>query len=122
MKNICYRFLSQNASTNKAILSLTILGLIKSKAAAQTSSSSFACGPDTFLEDDVCHCDRNVVCANAALENNTIFLAGILDTKNYPWAKEVFELVARLINNHTDGWHDDVLDDGTVFDFQIANS
>ena len=91
-------------------------------AAAQVSTFNVSCGQDTFLDEAVCFCDRSVACTNAAADNTTIFLAGILDTETYPWVEEVFGLVVRLINNHSDGWLDSMLDDGTVLDYEVANS
>jgi len=108
------------------IIKASIAILVITKAAGPASAANLTCGSGTFLDEEVCLCDRDLACANEAEApveaSNKIFLAGILDTDTFPWAAEVFDLVVSLLNNHTDGWNDDVLDDGTVVDFGIANS
>jgi hypothetical protein len=106
----------------KILLALTTLLANRSMVATQVSTFNISCGQDTFLDENVCQCDRSAACTNAAADNSTIFLAGLLDTDTHPWVEEIFGFVFRLINNHSDGWFDDLLDDGTVADYEIANS
>ena len=106
----------------KILLAFTTLWLSSSMAAAQVSTLNISCGQDTFLDENVCQCDRSAACTNAAADNTTIFLAGLLDTGTFLWVEEVFGMVVRLINNHSDGWLDDLLNDGSVVDYEIANS
>ncbi|CAB9514288.1 polymerase 11 [Seminavis robusta] len=49
---------------------------------------------------------------SSALEEEGVHvtIAGLYDYAGFPWAAELFNFTARLINNHEDGWFDDVLD------------
>jgi ABC-type branched-subunit amino acid transport system substrate-binding protein len=44
--------------------------------------------------------------------NHTLNIAGLVETDGYfEWMKEIFEFTVSLINDHEDGWNDDILND-----------
>eukprot|EP00567_Pseudictyota_dubia_P007352 CAMPEP_0197437872 /NCGR_PEP_ID=MMETSP1175-20131217/5008_1 /TAXON_ID=1003142 /ORGANISM="Triceratium dubium, Strain CCMP147" /LENGTH=550 /DNA_ID=CAMNT_0042967495 /DNA_START=92 /DNA_END=1741 /DNA_ORIENTATION=+ len=53
-----------------------------------------------------------------------VYVAGLFDTSSYEsWTpSEILEVAVDLINDHEDGWFDDVLDDGTELVLSFANS
>jgi len=58
----------------------------------------------------------------AAQEDNSVFLAGIFDTREstgFPWGRELFDFTVRLLNDKSNGWHDDV---SVQIDYEIADS
>jgi len=59
-------------------------------------------------------------------EIDKIRIAGIFDFSNFYWIHEIFNFTVSLINNHTDGWHDDIFMDpiegGTILDYSIEDS
>ena len=92
---------------------------------------NLTCGVDTFVENDVCLCMNAADCTTKAkniareLQYNIpkVYIAGIIDTTNtYHWAEEIFAFTVDLLNNHNDGWHDEIFDDGTVIEFEVANA
>mmetsp|Transcript_8028 Transcript_8028/g.23887 ORF Transcript_8028/g.23887 Transcript_8028/m.23887 type:complete len:792 (-) Transcript_8028:344-2719(-) len=51
-----------------------------------------------------------------------VYVATLFDTSNLKWAPEIFNFAVDLINDHEDGWFDDILDDGTYLETTISNS
>jgi hypothetical protein len=41
----------------------------------------------------------------------SVYIAGLFD-ENFDWGREISRPLA-LINNHSDGWNDDIFNDGT---------
>lgn len=39
---------------------------------------------------------------------DSIYIAGAFDTTNFDWGVELFNFTISMLNNHSDGWHDDV--------------
>lgn len=58
------------------------------------------------------------------LQDNTtsVFVPGLFDTLNFEWGEEIYEFTASLINDHTDGWHDNVLNDGTTLEWSVSDA
>lgn len=59
-----------------------------------------------------------------ASQNQTqerIFIAGVFDTVVFDWGFEIFNLTVSLLNNRTDGFHDDIFPDGTLIEFDVVN-
>ena len=48
------------------------------------------------------------------MNEEPIFIAGIFEFLAMPWLVEVFEFTVELLNNHTNGFHDDVLVNTTI--------
>jgi hypothetical protein len=95
-----------------SLLGSTSVILLRSTDAALT------CGEGTALdfETDVCFCEIEE-------ESSTeVYIAGLFDTESYDWGQEIFNFTVSLINNHTDGWNDDIFDDGTFLKFDVANT
>ncbi len=55
-------------------------------------------------------------------ENNPVQILALLDS-TWQWGPGLFNLTMSLLQNHDDGWHDDILNDGTKMDwsFRIEN-
>mmetsp|Transcript_18867 Transcript_18867/g.54625 ORF Transcript_18867/g.54625 Transcript_18867/m.54625 type:complete len:756 (-) Transcript_18867:811-3078(-) len=58
---------------------------------------------------DTCPCDNN-----QSTDLSKVYVAGLFDTLNFDWGPELFHFIVDLINDHEDGWFDDVLNDGTT--------
>ena len=95
------------------------------------SPSTIACGQGTFLENDLCVCEsknqeesflaRKLQGGGTTLDDDIVVsLAGVFDTINFDWGEEIFNFTVSLINNKTDGWHDDI--DNILVDWEIANA
>lgn len=52
----------------------------------------------------------------------SVNIAGIFDVASFHWGKELFEFVIDSLNNHTDGFFDDIFDDGTKIEYTIEDS
>ena len=56
-------------------------------------------------------------------DSNIVRIAGLFDVNGFPWSEELFEFTVRLINDHSDGWFDEVLNDGkTKLEYSISDS
>ena len=42
--------------------------------------------------------------------DSSIFIAGVFDTTNFDWGNELFNFTISMLNNRTDGWHDDIFE------------
>lgn len=51
-----------------------------------------------------------------------VYLAGIFDTEAFHWGPELFKIVVDMLNDHEDGWFDDIFDDGTQIEYLIGNA
>ena len=50
-----------------------------------------------------------------AADSQVLHIAGMFDIRSFPfWPQHLMEFTLHLINNHTDGWHDDVLKDAIL--------
>lgn len=52
----------------------------------------------------------------------TVNIAGLFHLDHYSWTEEVFNFTMSLINDHDDGWHDDIFDDSTKIDWVLEDS
>jgi ABC-type branched-subunit amino acid transport system substrate-binding protein len=53
--------------------------------------------------------------------NHSLNFAGLVETEGYfEWMKDIFEFTVSLINDHNDGWYDDILND-TFIDHLISD-
>ena len=50
-----------------------------------------------------------------------VTIAGLYDTSNYGWGEELIDFTVRLLNNHSNGWFDDILRD-TPLRYTISNA
>jgi hypothetical protein len=83
--------------------------------------AALTCGEGTAVdfETEVCYCEN----IQETEDNSTeVYIAGLIDTESYDWALEIFNFTVSLINNHTDGWNDDIFDDGTFLKWRVANT
>ncbi|KAI2502805.1 hypothetical protein MHU86_11629 [Fragilaria crotonensis] len=57
-----------------------------------------------------------------ASNQSVVNIAVLFDTANtFDWARQIIDFTFALINDHTDGWHDEVFADGTRIDYRIAD-
>mmetsp|Transcript_48702 Transcript_48702/g.72299 ORF Transcript_48702/g.72299 Transcript_48702/m.72299 type:complete len:894 (-) Transcript_48702:279-2960(-) len=84
--------------------------------AAITCSSGTTFDPET----ESCQC-INSLCTMEEIESGKIFIAGLFDTTNNPEWEEHFNFAVSMINDHTDGWYDDILLD-TDLETVVVNS
>ena len=54
-------------------------------------------------------------------ETKPLFLAGILDKDNFDWADIIFNVTIELLNNASNGWHDEDVS-GVEFEYRIEDS
>ena len=56
-------------------------------------------------------------------QQNSVYVPALVDTTSFDWAEELYNFTVSLINNHTDGWHDDDLfNDGTIVDWSVVDA
>jgi hypothetical protein len=85
-----------------------------------TVEAALTCDAAFDSETDMCFCE-----IIEETENNStaeVYIAGLFDTESYDWGLEIFNFTVSLINNHTDGWNDDIFDDGTFLKWRIADT
>jgi hypothetical protein len=93
------------------------------------------CGIGTVLDIDtgVCQCDTDLACRDSRIEGrrelqassgdeDVVHLAGVFDMSNFNWGSEIFDFTVSLINNHSDGWHDDIFNETTKLEYRLADS
>eukprot|EP00567_Pseudictyota_dubia_P002061 CAMPEP_0197465518 /NCGR_PEP_ID=MMETSP1175-20131217/64580_1 /TAXON_ID=1003142 /ORGANISM="Triceratium dubium, Strain CCMP147" /LENGTH=917 /DNA_ID=CAMNT_0043001535 /DNA_START=549 /DNA_END=3302 /DNA_ORIENTATION=- len=98
-----------------ALVVLLLLGL------QVVDSDEASCGEGTIFDgtSDTCVCD-NASCNTSSSPTShaeaygLVYVAGLFDTVNFDWGRELFDFTVGLINDKTDGWFDDILDDGTT--------
>ncbi|KAI2502798.1 G-protein coupled receptor [Fragilaria crotonensis] len=57
-----------------------------------------------------------------ASNQSVVNVAVLFDTANtFDWARQIIDLTFALINDHTDGWHDEIFNDGTIINYSIAD-
>jgi hypothetical protein len=109
-----------------------------------SGAADITCGMDTVLRaDDVCMCDSEshakdnsvvraserelqgtAVVSNSTAATNVVTIAGIYDQVSYDWVAFIFNTTISLINNQTDGWHDNIFadeDNHTIFVPSLRN-
>lgn len=52
---------------------------------------------------------------------DSIYVAGLYDLENFPWAEELIHFTAKLLNDHNNGWFDEVLVD-THLNMTVSDS
>jgi len=77
--------------------------------------------------NDQCLCDTAQACTNTEEEQtntdpNVLHIAVIFDVTNFDYGHEIFNFTFSLLNDHNNGWHDDVLNDGSILEWKIADS
>jgi ABC-type branched-subunit amino acid transport system substrate-binding protein len=111
---------------------LLVFGLPSLAAAAATAATatneSAVCGAGTLYDsaNEACYCDASTACESSLLGSDddlkTVHIAGILDTGNFHWADEIFNVTISLLNNRSDGFHDDIfLDETVTIEYELAN-
>lgn len=108
-------------SVQSKIMKTVILQLLSlSSVFAIGNAQNLTCGADTLAVNDQCLCDT-AACLNTTgtdvtelLDENVVYLAGIFDVANYGWGSTIFNFTVSLLNDKTDGWHDDVLLDTEI--------
>jgi hypothetical protein len=87
-----------------------------------STQAQLTCGEGTTLDSDtdVCLCESDL--AASSNDTKSVYIAGLFDTENFDWGREIFETTCSLINNHSDGWNDDILNDGTVLKCKVADT
>jgi ABC-type branched-subunit amino acid transport system substrate-binding protein len=95
------------------MLLLLLLLLLLLRPAARASSAARFCGENTSHA-------WATRCAGSKGSGH-VHIAALLDNANDPGKEIHFRLAVDLINNHTDGWHDELLN-GTLLNVMVASS
>jgi hypothetical protein len=93
---------------------LCLWSLLGSIEAALTCDAAFD------YETDMCNCEIIEETANSSIKE--VYIAGLFDTESYYWGPEIFNFTVSLINNHTNGWNDEIFDDETFLKWRVANT
>lgn len=98
------------------------------------TAATVTCGSGTIFDNDTnaCQCDIDMECGDSGGEEirelqdvnseDVVYLAGIFDLTNFDWGRDIFEFTISLINNHDDGWHDDIFNESTRIEYSIADT
>uniref|UniRef100_A0A7S2I1X7 Poly [ADP-ribose] polymerase n=1 Tax=Helicotheca tamesis TaxID=374047 RepID=A0A7S2I1X7_9STRA len=88
-----------------------------------TNASNITCGPGTKFNNytETCQCD-SATCQTSDFDTSKVYIAGIFDMLGFDWGQEIFDFTLRLLNDHNDGWHDDILNDGTEIIGTVADA
>jgi hypothetical protein len=88
-----------------------------------STQAQLTCGEGTTLDSDtgVCFCEQIDLTARSN-DTKSVYIAGLFDAENFDWGREIFEFTCSLINDHSDGWNDDILNDGTVLKWKVADT
>ena len=54
-------------------------------------------------------------------ESPAIRILGLFDTENWEWGEELFTTTTQMINDPTNGWHDELMMN-TSFEYDVRNS
>ena len=54
---------------------------------------------------------------------SVVNVAVLFDTRDvFSWTKQIVDLTFEMINDHSDGWHDDIFPDGTLIEHVLADA
>ncbi len=57
-----------------------------------------------------------------AYNQSVVNIAVLFDTANtFDWARQIIDFTFTLLNDHTDGWHDEIFPDGTIINYRISD-
>mmetsp|Transcript_28279 Transcript_28279/g.41030 ORF Transcript_28279/g.41030 Transcript_28279/m.41030 type:complete len:836 (+) Transcript_28279:124-2631(+) len=119
--------MTRNAITKTPIFIFAILCITKQFL----TDAAMTCGEGTFLSNDTesCECDtRNITCStltnNVAwqFDTSSVYIGGLFDKTGFYWGEEIFNMTIDMLNDHNDGWHDDILSDGTEIKSLVVNA
>ena len=92
---------------------------------------SYAINASTSTVPAICPCDKEVICGSNDMQQRDLQnasnqsvarIAVLFDTANtFDWARQIIDFTFTLINDHTDGWHDELFPDGTIVDYRISD-
>ena len=95
------------------------------------SSVSIASANTNSGTTGMCLCDRAVVCAGDNMQprelqtssnQSVVNIAVLFDTADtFDWARQIIDFTFTLLNDHNDGWHDDIFADGTIINYRILD-
>ena len=56
------------------------------------------------------------------VQQNDIRILGLFDTQNWEWGEELFNYTMQMINDPTDGWHDELSMNTSFIEYHVRNS
>ena len=55
-------------------------------------------------------------------QNDNIRILGLFDTENWEWGEELFTTTLQMINDPTNGWHDELMMNTSFIEYDVRNS
>jgi ABC-type branched-subunit amino acid transport system substrate-binding protein len=89
--------------------------------ASADASNSATLGIDA-LDKEVIFGGYDVRELQTAYNQSVVNIAVLFDTANtFDWARQIIDFTFTLLNDHTDGWHDEIFPDGTIINYRISD-
>mmetsp|Transcript_18850 Transcript_18850/g.27339 ORF Transcript_18850/g.27339 Transcript_18850/m.27339 type:complete len:908 (+) Transcript_18850:1-2724(+) len=102
---------------------LSIIVCIDAHGLFSATAPSTTCGYGTHLNNDTLACQcNNALCSTREFNASKVHIAGLFDELGFDWGREIFDFTISLLNDHNNGWHDDILNDGTEIIATVADA